>query len=277
MGTFRGGVLLPHPPVLLPAVGGADSERAARTRTAVELAAKQCLTQPVDTIVIMTPHAPRLLDAIAVFDYSQWEGSLAEFHAPEVSCSFAGDRLLAEKMLAAAAQLAVPAVQVTEAAAMRRQWPRTLDHGAIVPLAFLAQAGFGGQVVVVSPGELRYEAFEQFGRATRRAIEQSGRSALVVASGDLSHYVSDASPYGKRPQGRQFDQAVQAAIGHNSFSELLASAAPLAEAAGECGFRSLCFLFGAAHDAEAALLSYEAPFGIGYAVATWLPKGRRSA
>ena len=61
------------------------------------------------------------------------------------------------------------------------------------------------------------------------------------------------------------------AIQNNDFSELARRAAPLAEPAGECGFRSLCFLFGAAHDCKASLLSYEAPFGIGYAVAAWLP------
>ncbi len=272
MGAFRGGLLLPHPPVLLPEVGGAESEKAVRTRRAVEQAAKSVLTPSVETIVLMTPHAPRFSDAIAVFDFPYWEGSLAQFGAPGVRLAFAGDRDLAGAIVAAAQKVAAPVAQVTPEDARRHQWPLGLDHGAMVPLAFLAQAGFGGKLVVLSPGDLGGEAFAQCGRLVRKAIEGTGRAALVVASGDLSHYVSGASPYGKRPEGARFDQAVQAAIEHNSFDELLGPAAKLANAAGECGFRPLCFLFGAAADAEAALLSYEAPFGIGYAVATWRPK-----
>ncbi len=273
MGAFRGGLLLPHPPVLLPEVGGAESEKAVRTKRAAERAAKQCLAQPVETIVLMTPHAPRFSDAIAVFDYPHWDGSLAQFGAPEVRLAFDGDRELAQKILAAAEKVEAPIVRVTPEEARRNQWPYGLDHGAVVPLSFLAKAGFRGKLVLLSPGDIGYEAFAQCGRLVRKAIEETGRAALVVASGDLSHYVSGASPYGKRPEGARFDQAVQSAIEHNSFEELLGPAANLADPAGECGFRPLCFLFGAAADAEASLLSYEAPFGIGYAVATWLPKG----
>ena len=271
MGKFRGGLLLPHPPVLLPEVGGGDSERAVQTRRAVEKAANNLLAQPIDTLLVMTPHAPRFRDAIALFDYPRFCGSLAEFRAPEIQCSLPSDSNLTEQIFRTSKKLALPVARVTSETAANLRWSEKLDHGALVPLSFMIKAGFHGRVALLSPGDLPCTFFEQFGRVVRGIIDQSVGGVAILASGDMSHYVNDASPYGNRPEGALFDAAVQQAIQDNDFLHLTRHAAPIAEAAGECGFRSLCFLFGAAHDCKASLLSYEAPFGIGYAVAAWLP------
>ena len=271
MGNFRGGLLLPHPPVLLPEVGGNDSDRAALTYQAAERAIAGLLTQQIDTLLVMTPHAPRFRDAIALFDYPRFSGSLVDFRAPDVRCALMSDAGLIGEIFRAAQAAQIPVARVTPETAARLHWPEKLDHGALVPLSLFVKAGFHGQLVLLSPGDLSYTLFEQFGRLVRGIIDKSDRAVAILASGDMSHYVNEESPYGSRPEGALFDAAVQSAIQNNNFLQLARQAAPLAEAAGECGFRSLCFLFGAAHDCKASLLSYEAPFGIGYTVAAWLP------
>lgn len=271
MGIFRGGLLLPHPPVLLPEVGGNDSDRAALTYQAAERAIAELVNRQIDTLLVMTPHAPRFRDAIALFDYPRFSGSLVDFRAPDVRCSLMSDAGLIGKIFHAASAAQIPAARVTSETAARLHWSEKLDHGALVPLSLFIKAGFHGQLVMLSPGDLSCTLFEQFGRLVRGVIDKGDRAVAILASGDMSHYVNEESPYGSRPEGALFDAAVQSAIKNNDFSELARRAAPLAEPAGECGFRSLCFLFGAAHDCKASLLSYEAPFGIGYAVAAWLP------
>lgn len=83
-GSFCGGLLLPHPPVLLPEAGKADSQRTITTFEAMKRAAALLLARSVDTLLVMTPHAPRFQDAIALFDYPYYVGSLADFRAPQV-------------------------------------------------------------------------------------------------------------------------------------------------------------------------------------------------
>lgn len=272
MGSFCGGLLLPHPPVLLPEVGKADSRRTITTYEAAKRATALLLARSVDTLLVMTPHAPRFQDAIALFDYPYYAGSLADFRVPQVACDLPCDRDLAEALLQAAAPAGFAVERMTPETAVRFRCQTTLDHGALVPLSFLLQAGFAGKLLLLSPADYPCEYFSAFGRLVRSVIDEGNGRVAILASGDLSHHVNAESPYGSRPEGAQFDTAVCQAIQANSFSQLVRDAALIAEPAGECGLRSLCFLFGAARDMKTELLSYEAPFGIGYAVAAWLPE-----
>ena len=151
-----------------------------------------------------------------------------------------------------------------------------LDHGALVPLYYLNKAGFKGQLIHISVGMLSYEEMYTFGKAVQMAIGDSGKRVAVIASGDLSHRLSPDAPAGYSPLAAEFDKQVLQAVQNLDVKALLAIDRQLVEAAGECGLRSIFFLMGiiGGIDATAELLSYEAPFGVGYAVAVITVKNK---
>ena len=95
---------------------------------------------------------------------------------------------------------------------------------------------------------------------------------LFLASGDLSHRLTRDAPAGYDPKGALFDAEVTTRLGEGRLAELDGIDPGLVRAAGECGLRSLFALDGFLGDEAASkpkLLSYEGPFGVGYAVASY--------
>lgn len=50
------GVIAPHPPIILPEIGGAEIEKVRKTISALELAAKQLAATEPDKLLIISPH-----------------------------------------------------------------------------------------------------------------------------------------------------------------------------------------------------------------------------
>ena len=109
------------------------------------------------------------------------------------------------------------------------------------------------------------------GRCIARAVDQLGRRAVLVASGDLSHKLKDDGPYGYAPEGPVFDRRVTQAMASGDFLQFLTMDAGLCDRAAECGLRSFQIMAGALDGfaVSSALLSYEGTFGVGYGVATF--------
>ena len=88
-----------------------------------------------------------------------------------------------------------------------------LDHGALVPLWFLQQAGFKGRVAVFgfpwesAPGDVR-----RFGEALTAAMTGLDRTWALVASGEMSHALHEGAPAGFQPLAHTFDEAVVACV-----------------------------------------------------------------
>ena len=99
--------------------------------------------------------------------------------------------------------------------------------------------------------------------------EKDGLAAVMIASGDLSHHLTDDGPYKYSPYGPKFDKRITEIISSGNLDEIFSLEERETSEAGECGLRSLYMLAGAldGKTAEGELLSYEGPFGVGYAVA----------
>lgn len=100
---------------------------------------------------------------------------------------------------------------------------------------------------------------------------QPSQRIAWIASGDLSHRLHKDGPYGFHPQGPKFDQTLMELLSKKDVHSLLSLNPEFIECAGECGLRSIVMCLGALEetktDWEARILSYEAPFGVGYLVA----------
>jgi AmmeMemoRadiSam system protein A len=124
---------------------------------------------------------------------------------------------------------------------------------------------------------LPLEELYQFGKLVQEAAHALERKVAVIASGDLSHCLKPGAPAGYDPRGEEFDRKLVELINEGAVKPFFELDSVLLEKAAECGFRSLIMLLGALDGIEfkSKVLSYQGPFGVGYGVASFLPKGER--
>jgi MEMO1 family protein len=144
-----------------------------------------------------------------------------------------------------------------------------LDHGIAVPLYFLFRNGWEGKVVTLGYSFLSDEDHLRFGSCIRRAVDRVGQRVAFIASGDLSHRLKPQAPAGYNPEAHVFDEQVVDALRSNAPQKITQIDNNLRRLAGECGYRSMLVAIGASSDLPLSceVLSYEAPFGVGYLVA----------
>ncbi|ABZ84002.1 ammecr1-like protein [Heliomicrobium modesticaldum Ice1] len=262
MTVVFGGVA-PHPPIIVPAVGGRSLPRVQKTVDAMRAWAKACLEQDPETVIIISPHGPVFQDAIAVTAFPRLKGDLARFNAPEVKADVENDLPLVSSIIAQAKRRGVSVAVIDESLAKRFSIEQELDHGTMVPFYFLREAGFSGKVVPIAMALLPREELFRFGIALREAIDESPRRVALIASSDLSHRLTEDAP-----AGQAFDKAIERAFGLWELDDLLNIDESLCEKAGECGYRSLLMMAGAFDrpGTKSRIYSYEGPFGVGYLV-----------
>lgn len=275
MKNLVGCALMPHPPIMVPEVGKGELSKISSTVQAVEQASEVIKSGNPQTIVLITPHGPVFEDAASISVHPRLRGSLAAFGVPDVALGFETDGLLVRHILRKTERLGINVVELTDDLAKTYRFSLQLDHGAVVPLYYLQKAGFKGQLVHISMGMLPYEEMYTFGKAVQAAIGMVDKRVAVIASGDLSHRLTEDAPAGYNPRGAEFDRLVVEALANLDAKMLLSLDHDLIEEAGECGLRPACFLMGVLGglEAKAEVLSYEGPFGVGYAVASFLIKG----
>lgn len=252
--------IAPHPPIMVPEVGG---PRVAEVRASVD--AMRDLTERIkacgaETIVLVSPHAPLERSTFVAYGGARLRGDFANFRAPQAIVEAPVDEELLGAIQAAAAEERYHVVVME---------PRELDHGTAVPLYFLLRNGWAGRVVALGYSFLPDEDHVRFGKCVRRAVEVTERPAAFVASGDLSHRLKPGAPAGFDPDAQRFDEQVVAALQANTPGHIPRIDHGLRRLAGECGYRSMLVALGAASavEPEREVISYEAPFGVGYLVA----------
>jgi aromatic ring-opening dioxygenase LigB subunit len=247
---------MPHPPIIVPGVGGGREKEAAATIAGVAELMKR-LSAP-DRILLLSPHQTYIPGAFAINGAALVKGGLSPFGAPDVSFEL---RTPAEDAAALAGCLGAKGVPagLTEAGSLVR------DQGSTVPLYFLEKT-FGKLpgVVLSSPIGLDGKLSLKLGRALASFGE--GRRWGLLASGDLSHRLKPGAPAGFSPAGAAFDRTVVKCFESVSADALLAMPDQTVEDAGECGMRSAIAMIGLTSELRGRIdvLSYEGPYGVGY-------------
>ena len=209
-----------------------------------------------------------------MYDSPVLEGSFEQFDAPDVVLSFEQDsklRIEIEKMMSSQG-LRGGALNLEE-----KKAPQNIKHSRSrrtgAALLFLGSKYKNFRIVAMSCSALDIESLYKLGIVIRKAAGNLGRRICIIASGDMSHKVNDNSPYGACPEGSQFDNLVSEGIILGDIPALLSIDSELRDKAAECGYRSLVIMCGAfdGQKPQTQLLSFEAPFGIGYCVSKFLP------
>lgn len=259
-GAVVGAVLMPHAPVLVPAVGGPRCREVTATLTALREASRRLLDWRPDTVVAISPHSPRRPGSFGIWDGARLRGSLAPFGVPEVRVDLPVDRGLAAAIGQQARARCVATWIIRSEA---------LDHGAVVPLWFLAEAGWRGPTVLLGLPACGSAGLRELGEAIAAVAGSTGRRVAVLASGDMSHRLRPGAPAGFDPRAQGFDREFIAHLRRGAYRELPALDPALQQVAGEDVMDStLVAVAAAGWDAAGhEVLSYEGPFGVGYGVA----------
>ncbi|GAB4274139.1 MAG: AmmeMemoRadiSam system protein A [Coriobacteriia bacterium] len=257
------GVVAPHPPIMVEAVGGERSHVTDASARAMRLAGDLLHEFDPDVLVICSPHAPIARAVFLVRTDKRLAGDLAQFGAPSARWRAEGDPEFANALITEATRAKLPTAPLAQVAPGERE----IDHGVLVPISFLDPRG-DFPAVIVSPSFMPLEAHYAFGEAVRRTAERLGRRVAFIASGDLSHRLTPDAPAGYDPAGVELDAQIVRAIDQGDLVSLMDIDPGLVSAGGECGLRSFVMLAGfAGPEAAVKRLHYEGPWGVGYLTA----------
>ncbi len=262
-------VLMCHAPIVVPAVGGARARACRASTRAMAEAARRVVEAKPEIVVVLSPHTPRVRGAFSLVAGPRVQGDLGDFGADDVRC----DLPRAEGAVAAIGEACRAAGVAVEELRLRR-----LDHGAMVPLAFLVEAGWQGETVVIGvPAEPSADDTAAFGRALGRALAATGKRWALVASGDCSHRLLPEAPAGFHPRAARFDAALVELVRAGDDAGLFSVDDALRDLAAEDVLDTAQVAAACAGSAAGReLLSYEGPFGVGYLVAVLHARAARA-
>ena len=259
--------MVPHPPMIVPEVGRGSEAQIRATQAAYLQVAEEIAELKPETILISSPHATMYADYFHLSPGREAEGSFAQFRAPQVRFLEAYDEALVRAVERMAKENHFPAGTMG-------QREKALDHGTMVPLYFIRKKYTDFRLVRIGLSGLPLEDHYRLGQIIQKAVEETGRRAVYIASGDLSHKLQSYGPYGFAAEGPAYDARIMDVCGRAAFGELFDFDEAFCERAAECGHRSFVILAGAldGRAVEAKQLSHEDVTGVGYGICTFHPK-----
>ncbi len=263
------GYMVPHPPIAVPEIGRGEERKIQATLDAFDRVAKDIAELKPETLILVSPHQIMYRDYFHISPGAGAEGSFASFGAPQVRFSIDYDGMLRDRLEAICVEEDFPAGTLGER-------DRRLDHGTMVPLYFINRYYKEYKLIRIGLSGLPLEDHVLFGKLIRKAVEETGRRAVFIASGDLSHCQKKDGPYGFRPEGPEYDEKIMDVMGRADFAALPKFSETLLEDSMECGHRSFVIMGGAFGDdrLNAEKLSHEATFGVGYGLVIYHPEGQ---
>ena len=245
-----------HPPILIPAIGKEHINKLEKTKQAFEKLEQDLYSAKPDIIFIISPHGELFQNFFTINLSDEFTANFEIFGDFSTQLSFVGDMVTfasAKEILAAKSPINI----ISE--------PH-LDHGIAIPLYYLMKHLLDTPIVPIYFSMLDNQAHYEFGKALKDLILSSDKRIAVIASGDLSHCLSDQSPAPYHPDGKVFDDKLIKTVENCDFTTLVNFDQQLVDNAMECGLKSILVLSGILSDMKCRpeVLSYEAPLGVGY-------------
>ncbi|MBR58814.1 MAG: hypothetical protein CMH54_12440 [Myxococcales bacterium] len=254
-------VLMCHAPIVLPEIGADRASDCIASTRAMIRSAEHLVAQAPDVLVLISPHTPRDRDAFGIVGGEMLAGDFGRFGFPEIRARVPNAPQAATRLIETAQAYGVT---------MGRYPSLSLDHGAMVPLHFMVQAGWGGPTLVISlPYTPTHEQCRALGVSIAQAAQNAGQEWAVLASGDMSHRLIPGAPAGFNPKAVDFDHHIVECVRRGDLTGAVTVDPALRELAAEDVVDTLEIAASAIDFSPTGLevLSYEGPFGVGYLVA----------
>ncbi len=258
--------MVPHPPMIVPDIGRGSEAKIRETTDAYDRVAREIARIEPETIIITSPHTTMYSNYFHISPGNGAMGDFGNFMAPKVRFDEDYDFELVNHLVDITFEHGFPA-------GIEGQQEMNLDHGTMVPLYFIRKFYKKGKIVRIGLSGLSLVDHYQLGMYIRQAVDDLGRKAVFVASGDLSHKLQDYGPYGFAPEGPEYDKRIMDVAGRAAFGEMLEFDEGFCDKAAECGHRSFVIMAGAFDgvDVKAEVLSHQDVTGVGYGICTFYP------
>jgi len=255
--------ITPHPPLLIPTIGKEAIKQVDKTKKAMEKLEEDLYIARPDIIIIISPHGVLFPDAFSINTTPEYETDLRDFGDLATKLKFKGEMGLASRIHKACQNAKCATTMISE---------KYIDHGAAVPLFYLAQHLPNIDILPIGFSNLDWKTHVDFGYTIKDQIMNSNKRVAVIASGDLSHALTTDAPAGFNTAGAEFDKKIQELLSTGNTAGMLQMDPKFVEDAAECGFRSALILMGILKGINYTYksYSYEGPFGVGYLVANFV-------
>ncbi len=252
--------ITPHPPVLIPDIGKDNLKKIKKTEESMKKLEQELYAAKPDTIVIISPHGQILNDAFNINLSSDYIADFKDFGNFSLELKFKSDYMSIQQIRAADETKKNVAITLTSSS--------KLDHGFSIPLYYLTQHLKNVPIIPITYSVLDYQKHFEFGKFLHRQLSKINKRFAVIASGDLSHRLTNDAPAGYSEKGKKFDSQLVKLIKNKDIQGILNIDQDFCLQAGECGLRSIIVLFGIIESLNFMpdVFSYEGPFGVGYLV-----------
>lgn len=249
----------PHSPLLLESINKDQISRVQETRDAMKHLAEDLYAVRPDVILHISEHPTGFSDTFSINLSDPFLFDLKEFGDLGFEKKFRPAVVLTDHLQRSLRKVDQPVTLTTDTA---------LHYASAVPLALLTEKLPNVRLLPITYSDLSPKAHFLFGEAMKDVLMKSNLRIAVIASGDLSHSLTENSPAGFNEAGEKFDAKIQEIMSTKNTAGLLNIDPALIVSAHETLYRPFCMLMGIIDRIATVtqILSYEAPFGVGYLV-----------
>jgi len=257
--------IVPHPPMIVPEIGKGNEKQIEKTVSSYENVAKEIAKINPETIIFVSPHTKIYYDCFYIAPNKILKGDFSTFNAKEVKFEEENDIELIEE---------IEKISEKEQLLCKRLEETKLDHGTMVPLYFIRKYLPKTKIAVIGYSYLPLHENYRLGEIIKKAVDNTNKKVVFVASGDLSHKLQYYGPYGFIEEGPIYDEQICTIMKSTNFNELLDFDENFLDKAAECGHRSFTIMAGLFNNinVESIFLSHEDITGVGYALSKFYPR-----
>ena len=265
--SLKAAFMLPHSPLIVSEIGKCREEDIIKTKTSYEKVTEEIENINPDTIIISSPHTKTYSDGFYISKGDSLTGTFENFGAKQVSFKEEIDNELVEEIEKCNDENYKILYETRD--------DIELDHGTMVPLYFIRKRNIKAKIIVVGLSGLPLIEHYRFGMLLQKAINNSNKRVVYIASGDLSHKLQTYGPYGYAKEGPEYDKQIMEVCGKAKFLELLKFKPEFLEKAAECGHRSFTIMAGTFDklNVDSKEYSHEDITGVGYGICSFYPQG----
>lgn len=251
--------IVPHPPIAIPSVGKDKTKQIEKTCNALSQLERDLYVAKPDVVVFVSPHGEIHPEAFTINVRDSFEANFKKFGDFATKFELKGDMVL----------MSVNSEKISNKLPVNVISEKELDHGIAIPAYYLMRHLENTAIIPIYYSLLDSVSHFEFGKSLKELAMSSDKRIAIIASGDLSHCLTDNAPLPYNAAGKEFDDKILELLKAGDSQSIVNLDHGLVEKAAECGLRSILILLGALNNFnyKTEVLSYEAPFGVGYLVA----------